>query len=109
MPGGNSCRGEVTEPWDRASSHAAAVPAVVSKAAMSVKPLCWTSGRLQEVFAKSLSMIGPPAAGADDVIPGSDGWSTSPEEPGGRSVALADRFDDRSTTERATRHAKTNT
>src|SRR6266550_5791819 len=106
MPGGCSCRGEVTDPWDRASSHAAAVPAVVSKAAMSVKPLCWTSGRVQEAFAKSLSMIGPPAAGADDVIPGSAGCTF--EDPGGRSVVLADWFDDRSTSERATRQAKTN-
>ena len=108
MPGGNSCSGEVTEPWDRASSHAAAVPAVVSKAAMSVNPLCWTSGRLQEPFAKSLSIIGPPAAGADAVIPGSDGWSTPLEGPGGRSVVLTDRFDDRSSSDRATRQAKTN-
>src|SRR6267154_2211312 len=102
MSGGSSCRGEVTDPWDRASSHAAAVPAVVSKAAIRVKPLCWTSARLQEVFAKSLSMIGPPAAGADDVIPGRDGWSASLEDPAGRSVVLADWFDDRSTSERAT-------
>src|SRR5882672_5940862 len=106
MPGVSSCRGEVTDPWDRASSHTAAVPAVVSKAATSVKPLCWTSDRLQAAFAKSLSTIGPPAAGADDVIPGSDGCTF--EGPGGRSVVLPDPFVDRSTSERATRQAKTN-
>src|SRR5947209_16357656 len=105
MPGGSSCRGEVTDPWDRASSQVDAVPAVVSKAAMSVNPLCWTSGRVQEDFAKSLSMIGPPA-GADVVIPGSDGCAFG--DPAGASVVLPDWFDDRSTSERATRQTKTN-
>src|SRR6267378_6153658 len=101
MPVGSSCRGEVSDPWDRASSHTAAVPAVVSKAAMSVKPLCWTSGRVQEAFAKSLSMIGPPAAGGEAAIPGSEGLSTSLEDPG--ALVLTDLFDDRSTSDRATR------
>jgi hypothetical protein len=64
---------------------------------------------LQEVLAKSLSMIGPPAAGVEAAIPGSEGLSTALEDPGATALGLAVLFDDRSTSDRATRHAKTNT
>jgi len=64
---------------------------------------------LQEVLAKSLSMIGPPAAGAEAAIPGSEGLGTVLDDPGAWVPVLPDLFEDRSTSDRATRHAKTNT
>src|SRR2546423_9211613 len=73
---------------------------------MSVKPLWRTSGRLQEDLAKSLSMMGPPATGAD-VMPGR--WIAPPWDPGVGVVVLSDLFADRSTSDRATRQAKTKT
>jgi hypothetical protein len=64
---------------------------------------------LQEALAKSLSMIGPPAAGGDAAIPGSEGLSAALEDPGAAGPVLTCLLEDRSTSDRATRHAKTNT